>query len=135
MRYTKEMDAYIRLMIESGLSYNDVRPLFNNRFSLDVSRGALVGRGSRIGLKSNWKAEVKPKPEPVKLEPPPKVARVLWTFKALPGMNPVDIMNLNSTTCRWPIDGGFYCGNKSVGVYCVCHSVMARGNDRRERRV
>lgn len=50
-------------------------------------------------------------------------------FTALPGSAPISILELTSTTCRWPIDipgeAINYCGKSADGRYCKRHTKLA----------
>ena len=50
--YTDEMDRFIDSMVRSGMSYEKLAPLFNERFGTSKSKDALAQHGYRICAKS-----------------------------------------------------------------------------------
>jgi hypothetical protein len=57
-------------------------------------------------------------------------------FAPLPNSQPVGILELSETRCKWPIDGltTFYCGQESDGTYCDAHRKLSRGKGTQSER-
>lgn len=63
---------------------------------------------------------------PVVAEPTPIRSKA---FAPLPGIEPVNLLDVHAHHCRWPIDlpgdDFHFCGAKAFGTYCLEHQAMA----------
>jgi len=128
--WTYEMLNALRNQYELGDSYGKIA------MRLQISRNAVAGKISRIGLPKRGKAGVRRPTEEHKMAPKkrqklpvkaPKIAPpTILTTPMAPSSAPIPIMDLTPTTCRFPVDTAFkeqhYCGEYTLTQpYCECH--------------
>jgi hypothetical protein len=129
MNWTPHLDGTLRRLIDQGMTYEEAAQAMNQDFGLALSKGAVIGRGRRIGIP--------PRKEPA---PPPVwyVRRVLTNRPpARPGE--LRIEELTYTTCRWPNGEGppySYCGARSRQgePYCQTHAEKSNPALKAQRR-
>lgn len=91
-----------------------------------LTKGQVIGKAYRKGwVKKAGKVgrprTRKPRPPKAKPLPPPEPVVV-----PEPRFGQTDLLNLHSMSCRWPYDGGWYCGKEKVrGAYCEEHAARA----------
>jgi len=76
----------------------------------------------------------KPAPEPVPFLPSSATGVKADSFAPLDGIEPVKLLDLKLSSCRWPVavegcSGHFYCGDARVSPssYCPTHRAMSLG--------
>lgn len=115
--WTKDEDDTLRNMRQAGHTFRDIGRL------LGKSRNACCSRASRLGMEIQAPSKpVKvPTEEVADMSPPP------------PGRKLLSLLELTSTTCRWPFgdpkDAGFgFCGCacSEEQPYCDEHTAKAR---------
>jgi GcrA cell cycle regulator len=123
--WSPEMDERLKVLIAEGLSASGAGR------ALGVSRNAVIGRASRIGLTLNHskagpkvaRARVRHAPTPIVEAPPPPEAPVSLAL---------DLMSVGDQNCRWPSGSGIsttFCGHPPVygSPYCQFHKTLAAG--------
>jgi len=106
-----------RLYLEEGLT----TILIGAR--LGITRQAVASKLTRLGVRLERinRPKIKPLREPVTTPRPRLIVADPWA----PIGPTVDLMDLHSHSCRWPIGEG-YCGaEKSRGSYCGHHAAIA----------
>lgn len=158
MKFLPEHDEFI-LQHVGKISHAKIAELFSKKFC-KISRASVLGRAWRLKPdKPTYVRPIKPKPapiefdeiaeaeadtitankvkrpKPVKQEPTMQLqtrsSPRLWAFSALPGAFPLNFMEINEKTCKWPIDveqETMYCGMPIESkTYCVCHNRLRFG--------
>lgn len=149
-RYSDEVLKFIAGQIARGLSSTQIACACSDEFGERMSRNAIIGIIHRKGLRPpqlrgtthpQQRRFVVPAPVPARVTAPapPPMERVYAlpreaVFKPLPGAEPVSLMRLTSTCCRWPIDADdgptLYCGQTQTNAsisYCATHAELACG--------
>lgn len=130
----------------------------NNTFGTGFTRKAIIGKAWREGytythgMKRYSTARKPPPPKPEvtpkekrrmrrdasvpKLEPKPDMnATPDNTWQALPNSRPLPLVELQTGMCKWPLDGGHYCGahayteEEPYSAYCKPHRKVAYRKD------
>ncbi|MCV0395444.1 MAG: GcrA family cell cycle regulator [Rhizobiaceae bacterium] len=127
-------------MVHEGMTMTAIAARFTN-----CSPGAIVGAINRMrkagvvvpsnkqnGGRPRTAKEPRRKPKPS--EPIIRISRAS-AFDPIPGTTPVTIMELGSTTCRWPVSGrepvaSEYCGQACPvdQPYCASHAELSRSH-------
>ncbi len=147
-KWTDERVDQLKALWGQGLSCRDIA----GEMGGGVTRNAIIGKATRIGLKGNTKPANPRKQK--RRSPTPRhgggltnghVPRIMGLSETEP-LPPVDVIDLeipigqrrslatlNNWTCRWPCDSGadlFYCGGAADLIagfsYCVAHTLRAR---------
>lgn len=133
--WTLERDALLTRLWAEGYSASQIA---DQIMGVKVSRMAVIGRVHRLKLparKERAPAQRKPykqrmfvpKPSPPQPPKPPP---------GQPKMRRLKLVDLKSTSCRWPIGEGpfLFCGADAASgeVYCPFHRRMARKPDKRK---
>jgi hypothetical protein len=118
MIWTPHLDAALRRLIEQGMTYEEAAQAMNLDYGLRLTKGAVVGRGQRIGIPPRKQAAAR--------------AGVWYVQRVLRNRPParpgeLRIEELTYTTCRWPNGEGppySYCGAKARRgePYCQFHA-------------
>lgn len=148
MSWTDERIAQLKRLVDDGLSARGIATALGG-----ISRNGVIGKLRRLGLKFKSgamkpKAPTLAKPKPGRLvvltrastellprlpSPPPRPVRPKSEAPELVMSAPISILDLEPTSCRWPIKdlgGGshLFCGAKRVSdesSYCVGHDRLA----------
>jgi GcrA cell cycle regulator len=109
------------------------------------TRNAVIGMVHRLGLPKRRTRHVGPQIRPAK-PPKPKAPRAALparialpvvvyaplprsaAWEPLPGTQPVGLMDLGASMCRWPVTVDrpwLFCGAAADGVYCAAHSALS----------
>jgi len=134
--------AELRELVNRGFSGGQISKALTDKFQTIISRSAVISRVARIGMRLHWRPPPPRKPVRKRLHrpppeapkevplPPPSVTAGTSFGKAC------GIMELNGTTCRWPIGDPqdrnfFYCGAVTVAGdrYCPRHLAIAQRSD------
>lgn len=133
-----EKTQMIRDAVARGLSAGQIAAKLTG-----ISRNGIIGFARRHGIRLTGKPGGKPgkrrpappraagvkvvqgpasvpdiRPEPVLVDPD--------AWRPLPGRAPIPFMKLNGDTCRWPVEGGRFCGHGVArGPYCEPHGAIA----------
>lgn len=122
----------------------------NETYGCKYSRNAVIGKAGRMKLQKPLKQRTGINPPPKKKERtqvaakpkrfvmvkpiefdyhPPRVIVAQEAWDPLPDNNPINIMKLNSKTCRWPVDvvdsnEQMFCGAPCNVIYCASHMAV-----------
>jgi len=148
-RWSPEQKARAAELWARGRSARQVAEAASAEFGFTVTRNAIIGLANRsawpkhgdnkvryAGVPVAAKREatlVPPRPALPKRPPRTPPAQVEESVP-LPIMlgetsasRPVSFMGLDEGFCRWPLDGGLYCGAPTAGIYCAAHDRAAHG--------
>ena len=131
--WTDEAVAALRAMLDMGQSRGEVALAFSETYGVPISRNAVIGKATRLGIKAPPRAPKPPKPpslrprgpynpkakSPTPLPPPERM-----------GWRAIGIMELQNNTCRWMTGEGAYCGDPTTDLlggrpYCAYHHAIA----------
>lgn len=152
--WTDEETANFRCLVEvEGISFRSAAKMIGRE------PNSAIAKARREGIKSKHPSGQQPSPtsrrakrreralratlEPAPkkqnyaMPPRPKIAkpslRVADPFAPLDGVAPIGFDDLQSTSCRWPIQRGTFCGAFAIphsgplgACYCPSHAAMAR---------
>jgi GcrA cell cycle regulator len=132
--WTDEAIARLRDMLDGNATFREVAA------ELGCTRNAAIGKANRLRLRGNWtgkpRAEVSPKPKPIRARQKPSIPAAVISFpikRAEPAPAFVEgegvaLMDLERKHCRWPLGAKLavttrFCGHdKRVGSsYCEHH--------------
>jgi GcrA cell cycle regulator len=138
MSWTDERVVILTKLWADGFSASEIADKFG-----DVSRNAVIGKVTRLGLSGGCNpvqrvraAPPKPRPEkPKQIKLKPKLKALAFGHKealVAPPINGISLVDLNENTCRWPHghpgQAGFsFCGGHAVSglPYCAHHCRIA----------
>lgn len=135
-RWTKAREDELRDLYSQGLSSSQIARAMGG-----LSRNAVIGKVHRMGLNPKGGGRKDRVSIPVTM-PSPELKSVVATKQTAPApipkslpidsAEPIGIMELDETTCKWPIDDEEaptvrYCGRPTNGKppYCEGHSKKA----------
>lgn len=68
VRFTKEMDEYIKYLLRQRLSWDDIQNEFNNKFSCYASQGHIFNRAKKLKIKKKYAVFAKGKDDTIGTE-------------------------------------------------------------------
>ena len=119
--WTLERDMTLIEMWAAGFSASQIANKFRDEH---ISRSAVIGRAHRLNLPQrkagNGSVPKPPAPPPRPRPPPPP--------PGAPTMRRLTFVELAPSSCRFPIEGGLFCGADAQNGYSYCpfHQRMAR---------
>lgn len=135
----------LKELVSQALSSEQIASVMRKEFNTEITRNAVIGKMSRINLRSNnrqgdgYKFK-EPKPNarkrsrysvvgaPKQFVTSPTTAPTLKTIAAIDPQLHCDWVALGEGMCKWPIDDTLYCGAEVVAKrkpYCSIHSASA----------
>lgn len=148
MHWKPEWDEVLKTLLAQNKSCADVAAEISAIFGISVSRNAVIGRGHRLGVKSNLRsgdgrriAAVAPTPKPPPRPPKPQHVPVQFACDDA-GLRVADVAPLNlrlldlkPLQCRWPYGDGSdrdpyrFCGHPMFdgSSYCIHHAFLSTG--------
>jgi len=130
-------EARARELWESGLAGSAVALVVSREFGTARSRSAVISLGNRHG----WPAHRTNPPRSRHAPPVARRPRTPSTGPSEPDSQPLPLMTgpvaesrprtlaelAERGECRWPLDGGMYCGAPAGGRYCPAHAAASLG--------
>lgn len=136
--WTDEAVDRLRAAVTAGRSYSDIAA------ELGISRNSAIGKGQRLGIKSEHTQATKhrrarPRTSPrIERQQRYRMQHNLEELAREPRPAPLEqpkpctLLDLTATSCRWPLWGDgdaekFYCGAVAMAerTYCAAHHAIA----------
>jgi len=127
-----ERTSLLKILLEQGLSAQNIADTMNGRFKTEFTRAAIIGRANRIKAKFKKPViEKQPRKRKVimvveKAPPPPEIIDLPVFLEQKTG---ITMLELNDDTCRWPLGESppyLYCGKiVNRGSYCAGHAELS----------
>ena len=124
--WSTDREDRLRALVLDGLTATRIGA------EIGLSRGAVIGKVSRLGLRLLGGLGRRPGPQKPRKSRARKPKVTTAVILAPPPGEGVDILALAAGVCRWPqdtIDGVRYCGGETYPrhVYCPAHHRLAFG--------
>jgi GcrA cell cycle regulator len=139
--WTKEIETFLRGLIEKRFSLSQCSRAIFERFKVEVSRGSVAGKISRMGLSERKISPLTPKGKPLRpaiglsFDRPQKAAKPVTAEPSVMPLQPIatgPICDFPASGCKWihgdPASGSWRCcaaSTKEGSPYCHHHHARA----------